>query len=72
MKIGDRARFTGKDTQFHNGEREGRLGDIVADANEDDKGSDWGAGTCYWRPDGGDGGWYVTKLADLTLEKPER
>jgi len=74
MKIGDRARFIGKDTQFHNGEREGKVGTIVLDANLDSLPvlEDFSGGTCGWQIDG-DPGVFVTALEDLTLEeKPER
>jgi hypothetical protein len=69
MKIGDRARFTTKDRVFHYGEREGRVGTIVLDANLS-AGRNFGGGTCCWQSDG-DEGVYVTALEDLTLE-PER
>jgi hypothetical protein len=74
MKIGDRARFTGSDQVFHYGEREGKVGTIVLDANLDPHGSNFGGGTCGWTPlmheyiDGKDAGVYITALEDLTLE----
>ena len=73
-KIGLRARFTGKDKVFTNQltNREGKLGTIVADADLNPTGSDFGTldgGTCCWRVDGDTTrGWYVTALADLTVE----
>jgi hypothetical protein len=69
MKIGDRARFTAKDRVFHYGEREGKVGTIVLDANLE-KGSNFNNGTCAWQIDG-EPGVYMTALEDLTLE-PER
>lgn len=67
MKIGDRARFTAKDKQFY-GRREGQIGTIIADANLDFNGSNFGGGTCTWQADG-DPGVYITALEDLTLEE---
>ena len=64
FKIGDRAKFTGKDRVFHNGEREGHEGTIVLDANGDPR-SNFGDGTCYWQVDG-DPGLYLTGFEDLT------
>jgi len=64
FKIGDRAKFTGKDRVFHNGEREGREGTIVLDALEE-PGSNFGDGLCYWQVDG-DPGMYLTGFEDLT------
>ncbi len=67
-RIGIRTRFTGRDMVFHNGEREGKKGWIVADADENFGGDNFGGGTCLWQPDADDGT-YVTALADLTKVK---
>jgi hypothetical protein len=73
MKIGDRARFTAKDKQFHYGEREGKVGTILGDANLDAVAMppNFGGGTCMWQIDGDDGV-YITALEDLTLETEAR
>ena len=49
-KIGDRMRFVGHDHVYHDGEREGKVGTVVLDANLD-KGTNFGDGTCVWHPD---------------------
>ena len=66
MKIGDRARFIGWDAVFHFGERTGKLGMIVTDADLDLTGSNFGGGTCGWQPDG-EKGIYLTALSDLEI-----
>jgi hypothetical protein len=71
MKIGDRARFTAKDRVFHSGEREGKVGTIVLDANMDaDPKHPLPSGTCGWQVDGDDGV-YITALEDLELLSTE-
>jgi hypothetical protein len=64
-KLGDRARFVGKDSVFHSGEREGKIGTVVLDADLD-YGSNFGGGTCGWQVDGQEGV-YVTAIEDLEL-----
>jgi hypothetical protein len=61
--IGVRARFVGKDIPFR-GLRERKLGTIVADAKLDEKGTNFGGGTCAWQLDG-DPGVFITGLKDL-------
>jgi hypothetical protein len=63
FSVGDRAKFIGRDTVFHEGQREGKIGTIVLDANLN-KGSNFGGGTCGWQVDGGTGV-YITSFADL-------
>lgn len=63
-RIGKRAKFVGRDHEFHFGERMGKIGTIVADANLDAQGTNFGGGTCFWQIDGEDGQ-YITGLEDL-------
>lgn len=70
-KIGLRAKFTGRDRVFHGGQREGKVGTIVTDANGH-QGSNFGAdpalglnGCCGWQLDG-DPALFTTGLEDLT------
>lgn len=65
-KIGNRARFVGKDHVFSPRTREGKVGTIVTDANLDPRGSNFGGGTCGWKLEGYDG-LFITDLADLEL-----
>ena len=65
-KVGMRAKFVGHDHEFHDGERQGKTGTIVADANLDSQGSNFGEGTCFWQVDG-DQDQYITNLKDLEL-----
>ena len=65
-KVGDRAKFVGHDTLFHEGEREGKMGTIAADATLNTRGSNFGGGTCMWKVDGEDGV-FVTALSDLEI-----
>jgi hypothetical protein len=58
FKVGDRARFTGRDVDFHEGQREGKVG-IVRELRGD---------CCLWQIEGGGPGEYVTAFSDLTLE----
>jgi hypothetical protein len=69
MLLDKRMRFTGRDTVFHNGEREGKVGTIVLDANLD-RNNNFADGTvCCWQIDGQDGV-YITALADLSEYAP--
>lgn len=63
FKIGDRAKFTGKDRDFHYGEREGKVGTIVYNSTLDVS-NDFN-GCCFWQIDG-DERIYLTSLSDLT------
>jgi hypothetical protein len=64
MLLDKRMRFVGYDDVFHYGEREGKTGTIVCDANLE-RGSNFANGTiCGWQIDGQDGV-YITALADL-------
>lgn len=66
-KLGDRARFTANDTVFHFGQREGKVGTIVLDADLEE-GTNFGGLTCGWQPDG-DNGIYITGLDELEIVK---
>lgn len=74
VTLGMRAKFTAHDDVFHEGQREGKVGTIVADATGS-RGSNFGAdesmglgGACYWQLDG-DPAVFITGLEDLTAEK---
>lgn len=64
VKVGDRALYIGKDTVFHNGEREGKIGIVVLDSNLE-PGSNFRGGSCGWQVDG-DCGIYITAIKDIT------
>lgn len=64
-KTGQRAKYIGPDKVFHEGQRLGKTGTIVLDA-ELERGSNFGGETCGWQADG-DEGVYVTGLAELEL-----
>ena len=64
VRVGTRARFVGKDNVFQDGEREGKVGTVILDANLDPNGSNFGAGFCFWGIDG-ESGMYLTAISDL-------